>query len=70
METTAPRCYRLIIRGRLSDRMAAGFDGLHVESSAGQTALTGTFADQAQLYGVIVRLRDLGIELVSVNALR
>ena len=71
MESAAdPRTYRLVIKGCLSDRMAFAFTDLNVEARAGETELTGDFADQAQLYGVIDRLRDLGIELVSVNATR
>jgi hypothetical protein len=69
METAAPREYRLVVKGRMSERMAFAFDGMTVESRAGETELTGAFVDQAQLYGVIDRLRDLGIELVSVNAI-
>jgi hypothetical protein len=71
MDTAAsPTRYRVVVRGRMSERMAFGFEGLEVEPGPGVTALTGAFVDQAQLYGVIDRLRDLGIELVSVNALR
>lgn len=71
MDTTASsKRYRLVVKGRMSERMAFAFEGLEVEPGAGETALTGTFVDQAQLYGVIDRLRDLGIELVSVNAVR
>jgi hypothetical protein len=62
--------YRFVVKGRMSERMAFAFEGMHVEPSAGQTALTGDFVDQAQLYGVLDRLRDLGIELVSLNAVR
>jgi hypothetical protein len=60
--------YRIVVKGRLSERMAAALDGVRVEPAAGETALVGCFADQTQLYGLIDRLRDLGIELVSVNA--
>jgi hypothetical protein len=70
VEAAAPRRYRLVVRGRMSERLAFSFDGLEVEARPGETALTGAFVDQAQLYGLIDRLRDLGIELVSVNALR
>jgi hypothetical protein len=35
----------------------------------GETILTGSVADQAALYGVIAKLRDLGLDLVSVNRL-
>jgi hypothetical protein len=66
--TSTPRSYRLVVRRRVSDRMATAFDGLRVEPSAGETAFVWCFADQTQLYGLIDRLRDLGIELVSLNA--
>ena len=67
---TTPRSYRLVVRGRMSERMAHAFADLRVETTGAETALIGQFADQSQLYGVIDRLRDLGIELVSVNAAR
>jgi len=67
-EAATPRCYQLVVRGRLSDRLASAFDGLTVESGDGQTVLSGRFLDQSQLHGVLDRLRALGIELVSVNA--
>ena len=60
--------YEIVVRGRLSERYGAGFDGMTLESRAGETILTGAFLDQTQLYGLINRLRDLGIELVSVRA--
>lgn len=67
-EAAAPVCYRLVVRGRLSDRLASAFDGLDVEPGEGQTVLSGRFLDQSQLYGVLDRLRALGIEIVSLNA--
>jgi hypothetical protein len=60
--------YEIVVRGRLSTRYAAGFDGITLESCAGETTLSGAFLDQSQLYGLINRLRDLGIELISVRA--
>jgi hypothetical protein len=47
--------------------LARAFEELELDSNAGESSLTGTFADQAQLYGLLDRLRDLGIQLVSVN---
>ncbi len=38
-----------------------------VDTQPGQTLLTGNFADQAQLHGLLDQLRDLGIHLISVN---
>ena len=67
---STPRSYRLVVKGALSERMAFAFEGLRVSSRGGETELVGEFADQAQLYGLIDLLRDLGIELVSVNATR
>jgi hypothetical protein len=59
--------YRVVIRGRLSEHLASAFEPLEVDSEPGQTTLTGTFADQAQLHGLLDRLRDLGIHLISAN---
>jgi hypothetical protein len=63
------RRYEIVVRGRLTNRFGAAFEGLELEPRFGKTALTGDFADQAQLHGVLDRLRDFGIELESVNAL-
>ncbi len=65
-----PTRYRIVVDGRLSESFACTFDGLAVEPLPGRTALEGEFADQSQLYGVLEYLRGLGIDLVSVNAVR
>ena len=62
--------YRLVVKGRLGGRLSSAFEGLTIEPGRGETALCGCFRDQAQLHGVLDRLRALGIELVSVNAVR
>jgi hypothetical protein len=59
--------YRVIVRGRLGEYFADWFDQLEVDARPGQTSLTGNFADQAQLHGLLDQLRDLGIHLISVN---
>jgi hypothetical protein len=64
-----PTAYRIVVKGRLSERFGRAFDGLRFEPLPGETALVGEFVDETQLYGVLDRLRDLGVELVSVNAL-
>ena len=61
--------YRVVVRGRLGEHLASAFGHLELDSRPGQTTLTGTFADQAQLYGLLDQLRDLGIHLVSVNSM-
>jgi hypothetical protein len=66
-DSTQPSRYRVVVRGRLGEHLASAFDGLELESQAGESSLSGTFADQAQLHGLLDRLRDLGIPIVSVN---
>jgi hypothetical protein len=66
-QRTQPKRYRIVIRGRLGEHLAGAFEGLELESRAGESTLTGTFADQAQLHGLLDRLCDLGIQLISVN---
>jgi hypothetical protein len=60
--------YEVVVKDRLSPRFATAFEGLELVAGRGQTILRGEFVDQSQLHGLIERLRDLGIELVSVNA--
>lgn len=46
------------------------FDGFEISyTEKGETILTGTVPDQAALYGLIAKLRDLGLPLLSVNRL-
>ena len=59
--------YEIVVWGRLSSRYACAFDGVRLVPRHGQTTLRADLVDQSQLYGLLNRLRDLGIELVSVN---
>ncbi|MDQ2683485.1 MAG: hypothetical protein M3Y37_08150 [Chloroflexota bacterium] len=62
--------YRIHLKGHLADRWADWFEGLAIERRAdGTTALTGPITDQAALHGVLARIRDLGIVLLSVDLL-
>ena len=65
-ESASGRQYRLVLRGELSDRFAKEFEGMHMERVAGTTVLSGNVVDQTHLYGLLDRLPELGIELVSV----
>jgi hypothetical protein len=60
--------YEIVVRGQLSERYLPAFEGLAFEPGPRRTTLRGCFADMTQLYGLLDRLRDLGIDLVSVNA--
>jgi hypothetical protein len=61
--------YRIEVRGRLTDRFSAAFDGLSITAGSreGTTLLTGQIQDQSHLMGVLQTLDGLGIELISVN---
>jgi hypothetical protein len=65
--TTQPSRYRIVVRGCLGLHFATAFDSFEVESGDGESSLTGTFDDQAALHGLLDRLRDLAISIVSVN---
>ena len=60
--------YEIRVNGHLDPRWSARLAGMFVEPHAdGTCTLTGRLADQAQLHGVLARVRDLGIDLVSVR---
>jgi hypothetical protein len=60
--------YRIRIRGHLDPAWSAWFDGLAISQQAdGTTTLTGQVVDQAELFGLLARLRDLGATLVSLE---
>ncbi|OJZ74872.1 hypothetical protein BRW65_06530 [Mycobacterium paraffinicum] len=59
--------YRICIRGRLTERLGSALDGMRLEANANESVFTGEIRDQSQLYGLLDRVRDLGLELVSVQ---
>ena len=58
-----------MLRGEIGDRFGLLFEGMRLERTPGHTVLTGAVRDQAHLHGLIERIQELGIELVSVNPL-
>ena len=63
----APEMYKIRVAGHLSDNWAARFEGLSMRHEPnGETVLSGCL-DQSALHGVLVRIRDLGLNLISVN---
>jgi hypothetical protein len=63
-----PADYEVHVRGVLDGRWSAWFDGLEVSSDApGQTLIAGPVADQAALHGLLAKVRDLGLPLLSVR---
>jgi hypothetical protein len=63
-----PPCYELRVQGVLDPGWSAWFEGLRVTSDqAGQTTIAGPVADQAALHGLLAKIRDLGLPLLSVR---
>lgn len=62
-----PAVYEFKVAQSLSDQRAAWFDGLELaHDDQGNTLLTGPLVDQAALYGVLTKIRDLNLILLSV----
>ncbi len=62
-----PGHYEIRIKGHLDDRWADWFEGLTItREDNGETLLTGTVVDQAALHGLLRKVRDLGMPLLSV----
>ncbi|OBH30429.1 hypothetical protein A5692_01305 [Mycobacterium sp. E342] len=62
-----PTMYRICIRGRVTERLGSALEGMCLEAGATDSAFTGEIRDQSQLYGLLDRVRDLGLELISVQ---
>jgi hypothetical protein len=66
-----PPVYQIRIRGHLGRHWADWFDGLVITLEGnGETLLTGQVVDQAALYGLLRRVRDVGLPLVSVTQVK
>jgi len=61
--------YRVVVRSELSERYAAAFEGMKLETKDGQTILFGEIIDQPHLFGILDRINGLGLKLLSVQAL-
>jgi hypothetical protein len=62
--------YEIRVAGRITSRWSAWFDGMDIATDAdGTTVIRGPVVDQAALHGLIQKLRDVGIPLISLTRL-
>ncbi|MBV9929078.1 MAG: hypothetical protein JOZ96_28970 [Acidobacteria bacterium] len=60
--------YEIRVRGRLDERWGEFFDGMEIASGEEVTTISGVVADQSALHGLLERVRDSGLVLISVNS--
>jgi hypothetical protein len=67
-EVSKHEVYRITVKGVLDAKWSDWFQGMRVTPQPGnRTALTGSVADQAALHGLLHRIRDMGLPLLSVE---
>jgi hypothetical protein len=70
-DLSQPMIYQIRLQGHLGGQWIAWFEGLTITlEDTGDTLLTGPVVDQAALYGLLRKVRDLGIPLFSVIRLQ
>ena len=63
-----PECYEIRVGGHLSQRFSDWFNGMSITNlENGETVLRGAVVDQAALHGLLNRIRDLNLKLISVK---
>jgi hypothetical protein len=62
------RTYRVVVAGELGNRFTGAFDEMRLTVADGQTEIKGAIVDRAQLRGLLKRIDDLGLTLLSVNS--
>ena len=69
--TSDAQCYEIRLKGHLEGRWGNQFEGMTITLEGnGNSLLSGPVADQAALHGLLKRVRDLGLPLISVNPVR
>ncbi len=67
-EANQPTVYQIRIKGHLGQQRMEWFEGLTISlEEDGNTLLSGTVVDQSALHGILKKIRDLGMPLLSVN---
>jgi hypothetical protein len=63
-----PEWYEIRVEGELPSDWSSWFDGLDIQGGPlGESILSGLLSDQAALHGVLAKIRDLNLKLISVN---
>ena len=65
----SPAYYEIRVEGLLDSRWEAWFGGLQLNSDGAQTVISGRLPDQPALHGLLAKIRDLGLCLISVRQL-
>lgn len=66
-ESAGDATYVLVIRGELDARYGHLFEGMEMNHSAGATVVIGRLRDQTEFYGLVDRIEELGLELISAQ---
>ena len=61
--------YQIIVRGHLKPDLHSWLNGMCIQNLPdGKAALTGPITDQSMLHGLLIKIRDLGLPLISINS--
>lgn len=63
-----PTRYQIKVKGSLGSQWSDWFEGMSIASEEGVTTITGEVADQAVLHGLLIKIRDLNLRLISINS--
>ena len=64
-----PQTYEITVRGHLPEDWENWFDGMKIHLQRNETILKGSIVDQAELFGILIKIRDLGLILIDVRNL-
>jgi hypothetical protein len=64
-----PARYEVRVEGVLDGRWSEWFEGLHLQNQSGETILSGALPDQPALHGILDKVRDLGLTIITMRRL-